>query len=53
MIIERLLSVLSLFAFAVFVGIVLWFVPEPDLIVIIVLVVAIVAYFVISGAKLK
>ena len=54
MIADRLLSLLSLLAFALFVGVVLWFAPEPDLIVIVALVVAIAAYFLVfSGDKSK
>jgi hypothetical protein len=54
MITQRLLSVLSLLAFAAFVGVVLLFAPEPDLIVIVTLVVVIAAYFVVyndAGSK--
>lgn len=45
MILDRLLGVLSLLAFVGFVGTVLWFVPELDLMIIAVIVICIAAYF--------
>ena len=49
MTIDHLLSLLALLAFIGFVGIVLWFVPELDLVLITALVVAIAAYFLLTG----
>ena len=46
---DRILSLLSLLAFAVFLGTVLWFVPEIDLIVITLVVIGIAANFLVMG----
>ena len=53
MILERILSMLSLLAFAGFVGTVLWFVPELDLIIIAVIAVSLAAYFLYSDGSKK
>lgn len=51
-IVDRVLSLLALAAFAAFVGTILWFVPELDLVVIVAVVVAIAAYFLVfTGFK--
>ena len=51
-IVDRVLSLLALLAFAAFVGTILWFVPELDLVVIVAVVVAVAAYFLIfTGFK--
>lgn len=53
MILDRILSMLSLLAFVAFLGTVLWFVPELDLIIIIVIAVCLAAYFLYTDGGKK